>query len=349
VEHSQQFSKHTLDYIGGTSMDLVTGATGHIGNVLVRRLVDDGAKVRTLVLPNEDLTPLEGLPVEIVVGDILDPDSLQPAFKDIQTAYHLAGMISIMPGANEYVRHVNLEGTLNVLQAAHQAGINRLVYTSSIHALSRIPHGTTIDEQIPFDSEHAISAYDQSKAAASIAVQEAMQSGLNAVIICPTGVIGPYDFRRSEMGQLIIDAMRSGPQLYVEGAYDFVDVRDVADGLVSAARRGRRGESYILSGEQIKIDWLISTVQRLAGMRAVMIKVPMSLAILSTRFAPTYYRLARTRPRFTRYALETVTSNSVISSDKARRELNYLPRSLSESLRDTVQWFRENNANPATT
>jgi dihydroflavonol-4-reductase len=323
-------------------MIIVTGATGHIGNVLVRKLLDRGERVRALILPGEALVPLEGLDVEIVEGDVLEPDSLQQAFQGGRVVYHLAGMISIMPGANEMVRRVNLEGTQNVLQAARLVGVRRLVYTSSIHALKRVPHGITIDEEIPFDPQNAISAYDQSKAAASLAVQKAIRDGLDAVIACPTGVIGPYDYRRSEMGQLILDAMQKRPQWYVEGAYDFVDVRDVADGLIQASEKGRRGESYILSGEQITVGWLISTVQRIAGVRAALLKVPMRLARFVANFTPAYYRLARTRPRFTPYALETVASNSVISYQKARRELGYAPRPLSESLADAVEWFRAN-------
>jgi dihydroflavonol-4-reductase len=323
-------------------MITVTGATGHIGNVLVRRLIDQGVRVRALVPPGEDSIPLDGLAVELVEGDVLDLRALQQAFKGAQVVYHLAGMISIMPGVNEMVRRVNLEGTKNVLKAARQEGVRRLVYTSSIHALQRVPHGITIDEKIPFDPVNAISAYDQSKAAASLAVQEAIREGLDAVIACPTGVIGPYDFRRSEMGQLILDAMQTRRQLYVEGAYDFVDVRDVAEGLIQTSEKGRRGESYILSGEQITVDWLISTVQCLAGAPARLLKIPMGLARFVARFTPPYYQLTRKRPRFTPYALETVISNSVISNNKARRELSYAPRPLTETLSDTVRWLRAN-------
>jgi nucleoside-diphosphate-sugar epimerase len=330
-------------------MNLVTGATGHIGNVLTRILLEKGEKVRALVLPGEDLTPLEGLNVEITEGDVLDPASLKEAFQGVQDVYHLAGVISIMPGKNDLLRRVNVQGTHNVLEAARHAKIRRLVYTSSIHAITRIPHGATIDENIPFDPEHAISEYDRSKAEASLAVQQAAREGMDAVIVCPTGVIGPYDYRHSEMGSLILDCSQNPMQFWIDGAYDFVDVRDVAQGIILANEKGRSGESYILSGEQISVHSLMKTIREITGLKSIHIRVPISLAHFAARFTPLYYRLANIRPRFTHYALETVASNSVISNAKARKELGYQPRSLRESLADTVRWFQENRQHLSTT
>ncbi|MBN2147945.1 MAG: SDR family oxidoreductase [Anaerolineales bacterium] len=322
-------------------MNLVTGACGHIGNVLVRELLAAGEKVRTLVLPEEDRTPLQGLDVEIVEGNVLDAQSLDAAFKDVEYAYHLAGIISIMPGRDEFLRTVNIVGTRNIIHAARTAGIRRLVYTSSIHALRRVPHGIVIDETVPFDPANAISAYDYSKAQASLEVRKAMVEGLDAVIACPTGVIGPYDYRRSEMGTLIFDCARAKPQFYVTGAYDFVDVRDVVKGLILARERGRAGETYILSGERITVLRLMESIREITGRHFPRFKVPLSLARFAAIFTPFYYRLARAKPRFTPYSLETITSNCDISHAKAERELGYSPRPLRESLRDTVSWFKE--------
>ena len=215
-------------------MILVTGATGHIGNVLIRKLLDRGEKVRALIWRDEDTTPLKNLEVEKVAGDVLDPASLEPAMRDVDTVYHLAGIISIMPGKNPFMWRVNVEGTRNVLEAARHANIRRLIYTSSIHAIARAPHGVTMDESLGFDQDNPYGEYDRSKAAASLAVQNAAAEGLDAVIVCPTGVIGPNDFRGSEMGEVIRSASEARTMLYVEGAYDFVDVRDVADGLIAA-------------------------------------------------------------------------------------------------------------------
>jgi len=322
---------------------LVTGATGHIGNVLVRKLVDLGEKVRVLILPGEDSRSLAGLEVERVSGDVLDTSSLWECFKGVKGVFHLAGIISIMPGENALVRQVNVQGTANVLQAAMQAGVKRLVYTSSIHALTRIPHGKTVDESAPFDPENPYGVYDQSKAQATLQVIKAAQAGLNAVIACPTGVIGPYDYRSSMMGDVIRSAALRKLTPYVDGAYDFVDVRDVADGLIAAAEKGAPGASYILSGQRISVRYLLETVHEITGRGFARFKIPLSLARLVSHFTPYYYRLSQASPRFTPYSLEVLQSNSVISHEKATRELGYQPRPLYESIRDAIQWFFEQN------
>jgi dihydroflavonol-4-reductase len=192
---------------------------------------------------------------------------------------------------------------------------------------------------VPFDAEHALSSYDSSKASASLEVLDAVHHGLDAVIVCPTGVIGPYDFRLSEMGQLILDCVEHKPMLYVDGAYDFVDVRDVAQGLLLAGEKGRCGESYILSGEQMEVPNIIKIVQEILGERLFSLKIPLKLANLTAKITPLYYRLTHAKPRFTPYSLATIASNSVISHAKARLELGYHPRPLRDTISDTVKWF----------
>lgn len=323
-------------------MILVTGSTGHIGNVLVRKLMERGENIRCLVLPQDDLTPLVGMDVEIVLGNVLDSTSLERAMDGVSDVFHLAGMISIMPEKDELVHKVNVEGTRNMLQAAEKAGIKRLVYTSSIHALNRVPHGVVIDEKVPFDPVNAISSYDQSKAEASLLVKEAASNGLNAILACPTGVVGPYDYKGSEIGQVILDSMNNGLNLYLDGAYDFVDVRDVAEGLILAWEKGKTGETYILSGEQITVERIVNFVKESIGQKPARLKVPMALAKFAARFTPTYYRWFSKTPRFTPYSLETLESNSVISNRKASEELGFKPRRLQESIRDSILWFKEN-------
>ena len=321
-------------------MWLVTGATGHIGNVLVRRLLERGEKVRALILPGESVESLSGLPVEAAEGDVLNFDSLFKPFEGIRGVFHLAGIISIMPGTNHVVRRVNVEGTKNILRMARERKVRKLVYTSSIHAIRRVEDGI-IDESLPYDPENPYGEYDRAKAEATLEVQQAARSGLEAVIACPTGVIGPYDFRGSLMGSVIRTAAETKPTLYVDGAYDFVDVRDVADGLIAASKNGRRGESYILSGQRITVRYLLETVREITGRHFFQMKVPFDLAKLAAAFTPMYYNLSRATPRFTPYSLEVLRSNANISHAKATRELGYHPRSLYESIKDTVKWFLE--------
>jgi dihydroflavonol-4-reductase len=320
-------------------MWLVTGATGHVGNVLVRKLLERGEKVRAMILPGECCESISGLKVEAFDGDVLDLDSIFQSMRGVKGIFHLAGVISIMPGANPFVRKVNVDGTKNILRAAKESGVKKLIYTSSIHAIRRVEDGM-IDETVPYDMDNPYGAYDRSKAEATLEVLKAADSGLEAVVICPTGVIGPFDFRRSMMGALIHDAAAAKPTLYVDGAYDFVDVRDVADGLISAAENGKRGESYILSGQKISVRYLLETVREITGRNFFQMKIPFDLARFAALFTPMYYQMANTTPRFTPYSLEVLQSNSNISHAKATRELGYSPRSLSESLRDTVKWFK---------
>lgn len=320
----------------------MTGATGHIGNVLVRKLLDQGEKVRALIWRGEDTTPLKDLDVEQVVGDILEPASLEPAMRGVETVFHLAGIISIMPGRNPFVWRVNVEGTRNVLEAARHASIRRLIYTSSIHAIAHAPHGVTMDELLGFDQNTPYGEYDRSKAAASLEVQKAVAKGLDAVIVCPTGVIGPYDFRGSEMGEVIRSASEAHTMFYVEGAYDFVDVRDVADGMIAAKEHGRRGESYILSGQKLSVRYMLETVREVTGKAFASVKIPFSLAEFAARFTPWYYMKTKAKPRFTPYSLEVLQSNANISCRKAVTELGYKPRPVYELIADTVRWFLEN-------
>lgn len=321
-------------------MWLVTGATGHIGNVLVRKIIERGEKVRVLTLPGESVESISGLEVEAAQGDILNLDAVFESFRGIRGVFHLAGIISIMPGKNQFVRRVNVDGTKNILRAAKESGVEKLVYTSSIHAIKRVEDGV-INESLPFDPNNHYGEYDRTKAEATLEVQKAAHSGLEAVIACPTGVIGPYDFRGSLMGDIIRTAAEEKPTLYVDGSYDFVDVRDVADGLIAAAKHGKRGESYILSGQRISVRYMLETVREITGGRFFQMKVPFDLAKFAALFMPMYYSLSHATPRFTPYSLEVLRSNANISHAKATRELEYQPRSLYESIRDTVKWFLE--------
>ena len=323
-------------------MILVTGATGHIGNVLVRELLCKNEIVRVLVLPSEDASPLDGLDVDIVEGDVRQVGSLIQAFSGCEVVYHLAGIISILPGKKELLHQINVVGTRNVVDACLEAGVRRLIYTSSIHAVKEPPHGTIVDETWPYDPDAVLGDYAKSKAQATLEVLGGVKRGLEAIIACPTGVIGPYDYRISEMGQLIIDLVKGKLKAYLDGAYDFVDVRDVAKGLVLVYEKGRQGESYILSGEQVTIRGLLLMLEEATGIEAPTFRIPRWLARTVGKLATPYYILTKTNPLFTAYSVDVLTSNSQISSVKARRELGYSTRPIKESIADAVAWFREN-------
>ncbi len=324
-------------------MVVVTGATGHIGNVLVRKLVAHNYPVRALVLPGEDLRSLKGLPVEIVTGDVTDYDSLLKAFKGAGYVYHLAGIISISSdyqGKVNKLQKVNVEGTRNVVKACFAQKIKRMVYASSIHAFPELPHGQTIVETKAFNTDKVLGGYARSKAEATNIVLDAVEKGLDAVIVHPTGVIGPFEYTRSNTGQLIYDFLHKRLYAYIDGAYDFVDVRDVAQGLFLACKKGRRGENYILSGEQVTIKQLLNYLEESSGIRAPNFKIPMWFARLTAPLAELYYLILRQKPLFTAYSLYTLCSNSLTQHKKASMELGYKPRPIKDTIFDAVKWMK---------
>lgn len=323
-------------------MILVTGGAGHLGNVLVRALLEKGEKVRVLVLPGEDVSSLAGLDCEKVEGNILHMQDLRKAMEGVDLVYHMAALVAITSDKYELMYKVNVEGTQNVIDACREMGVRRLVYTSSIHALGRATDGAAVNEMIAFDQSNPSGAYDRTKAIASALVQDAAINGLDAVIVLPTGVIGPNDFRRSEMGEMILTWMQQRPSISTDGAYDFVDVRDVAEGHILAAKFGRSGEAYLLSGTHVTVTHYRQLVQEAAGIHSHEIKIPGWFVMFIAPMAEFFYKVTRTRPRITRYAIETLQSNSNITCLKAETELGYHHRPLRETVADTVQWWREN-------
>ena len=320
---------------------VVTGATGHIGNVLIRELLKQGCVVRALVLPDDDCRPLGDLDVEIVYGDVTDLTSLELTFAGADLIFHLAGIVTIMPGMAEVLERVNVGGIRNVITACRSTGVRRLVYTSSIHAIAEPPHGTVIDESQPFDPDRVLGDYARSKARATLLlIEEVNKGGLDAVICCPTGIIGPFDYSISNIGQLILDFASGHLRSYVSGAYDFVDVRDVARGLILASKKGKTGRHYIFSGAQVQVPELMDELAVNVGYPAPTYRIPAVIARAAGVLASSYYRLLRRRPVFTAYSIDVLRSNSQVSSARAREELGFTTRPWQESVRDHVDWFR---------
>lgn len=324
-------------------MIVVTGATGHIGNVLVRALLDKGEEVRVFLLPGEPTDSLDGLHYQTARGNIMDVKSLAKAFQGADYVIHLTGIISITPGHKKELEEINVQGTKNVISACLRAEVKRMVYVSSIHAFVEPPKKEYITEDSPVIPEGVKGQYAKTKAEATLAVLKAVKNkGLDAVVCCPTGVIGPYDYKISEMGRLILDFARKKLKAYLNGAYDFVDVRDVAEGLYLAAKKGKKGEIYILSGERVSIREILDILQEATGANPPDVVLPAWLAIAVSPFAILHYRLRRQKPLFTAYSVKTLMSNSRTDHAKPRRELGYTARSVRESMADAFQWFRDN-------
>ncbi len=321
-------------------MDLVTGASGHLGNTLTRKLLRSGRKVRVFLRPSSDHRCLEGLDVEKSYGDLQDADSLMQACNNIDAVYHTAAEISIMPLCNKRLSRINLQGTENVIAACLKNHVAKLIYTSSIQALPDVVNGSLVDEKIGFGLHHK-SAYRRTKAAASSRVLEAVDQGLNAVVLCPTGFIGPYDFKISLIGQFLIDYLQQKHRFIIDGAYDFVDTRDVAQAHMAAYKKGKLGQTYIISGHQVSMRQLVEMLSRLTKKRAPKYWLGHSLAGLTAYAATCYYWLSGKNPQFTPYSLETIRSNSRFSYKKAARDLEYAPRPFEQSLQDALCWYKE--------
>jgi len=322
-------------------MDLVTGSTGFLGNVLIRELLSRGHKVRAFHRPESDTSMLDGLDIEKSTGDILDLESLKKAFNGVDTVYHLASVISIMPGRDRKLVRCNHEGTKNVIEACIACGVKKLIYTSSIHALKEPPEGVTIDEKCSYDPDCRMGEYDRSKARASLDVIESGKKGLHTVILCPTGIMGPYNWKISSITRMFIDYHNGNMNMGIHGAYDFVDVRDVAAGHILAAEKAPSGAQYILSGQRVTIRDIFVMLEEITGIKAPSIYIPTGLARFYFLFTPIYYRIFKKTPIYTTYSLNTLQSNSFISSAKAIEELGYEARSIKESIEDTFSWLSD--------
>ncbi len=323
-------------------MFVVTGATGLLGNVLARTLVErGGAPVRALARPTSDLTSLAGLDVQVVTGDLADQPSLVRAFSGADVVFHVAGMVSIARGGLAQLLQTNTEGTANVVAACRAAEVRRLVYCSSIHAFAVPPGGTCFTEESLVDPARATGAYDRSKAEATLVVRRAVEEGLDAVTVYPTALTGPYDYRPSYTGELVIQCARGRLPAYVDGAYNFVDVRDVVTGMVAAAATAKPCDGYILAGHNITVRELLQTIETVTGAPAPSLRVPIGLLRALTPVIPVYYWVTRQRQLFTPYSLDVLTSGCTMTNEKAERELGYRPRPFLETIQDEVRWFRE--------
>lgn len=320
---------------------VVTGASGHLGANLVSELVARGESVRALV--HRSSAGLDRLGVEQVAGSVTDPASLTAAFAGATRVYHLACVISLGGDADGRVRAVNTDGTANVARACREAGVARLVHVSSINVFDQHPVDRSLDETRSRinDETPKQGAYNRSKAAAERAVREAIELGLDAVIVNPTAITGYVDHGPSQLGQMLLDlATRKLPAL-LDGGFDFVDVRDVAAGTIAAGDQGQTGANYILGGFWHSLKELAEAASSVTGVPAPRMITPVWMARLSVPIATLVARLGNKQPAVTHEALDVFATNRLVSSDKAKRELDYAARPMAESVRDAYRWFAE--------
>jgi len=323
---------------------VVTGASGHIGANLVRTLIQNGRRTRSLV--HVHYQGIDGLDTEVVKGDICDRDSLRDIFKGAEVVYHLAACISLSMKGWPRLEAINVNGTRNVVEACLASGVKRLVHFSSIHALNGEPFDTPIDEERPLNDSPGCPPYDRSKALGEIEVRRGIEKGLDAVIIYPTAVVGPYDCEPSYLGEAIIDLATHKLPAMVTGGYDWVDVRDVVQGALVAEKNAATGEGYLLSGHWLSMKDIAGMVREITGTPPPGITIPLWLAHLGVPLVALWSKMAGQRPLYTKFSLKALKSNRHMSHEKASRDLGYQPRPFTESLRDTLAWFRDNGQLP---
>ncbi|MGA2158564.1 MAG: NAD-dependent epimerase/dehydratase family protein [Dehalococcoidia bacterium] len=319
---------------------VITGASGHLGINLIRALISKGRQVGTLSHISD--TGLEGLKVEYSKGDVGSLSSLVAAFEGADVVYHLAAHISLMMDDWPRCREVNVVGTANVVEACRLSGVKRLVHFSSIHALCQEPLSTPVDESRPHVDSPKAPPYDRSKAAGEKIVRKAIDDGLNAIVINPTAVVGPYDYRPSHFGLALLQMARGKLPVLIEGGFDWVDVRDVVDCAIKAEEMAPAGSNYLLSGEWLSVKEVANIVAGIVGKKAASLVCPMSVAHACSPIVTFSSRLVGARPIFTRASLKALVSNHHILHDKATRELGYNPRPIRQTIADTIQWFKDN-------
>lgn len=316
---------------------LVTGAAGHLGNNVVRQLLARGRKVRVLV--HSESASFDGLDLEKSPGDILDRSSLDGAFEGVDVVYHFAAKVSILPKEGPSVTRTNTLGPKNVVDACLAHRVRRLVHASSVHALTPGGSNGVTDENCAPNRDPGAPAYDRSKAAGEGEVRAGIERGLDAVIVNPTAVIGPHDYRPHLAGRALIDMYLGKLPTSVEGGFNWVDARDVVAGALAAETRGRTGENYLLSGHWAPMPDLAAMMERATGRRGPRLVSPLWLARIGVPFIGAYAKLTGSQPLYTGPSLRALTEHRECDNGKARTELGFAPRPLATTIAETFAFY----------
>ena len=328
---------------------LITGATGFLGRAVLQLLLAHSCRILALVMDKDPLAYTIPENVTVFCGDLTDKDTLRSFFAaggDNFCVLHCAGIVSVASKPDEAIYRVNVQGTQNIIDLCCEFGAEKLVYVSSVHAIPEKPAPETITEPDRFAPDEILGDYGKSKSMATALVLEAAQSGLNASVVLPSGILGPGDLARGNMTRMLLAFCRGRLPLGVKGGYDFVDVRDVAVGVLACAERGKAGECYILSGHYTTIQDMFSLTASQLGRKAPKFCVSATLASCA---APVFEKIAQLRgerPFFTPYSIAVLRSNGHFSNAKAVGALGFHARPLKETLKSMILWFQGQNLIP---
>ena len=318
----------------------VTGATGHVGNVLCRMLSGRGFHVRAFVHQYKPNIP--DADIDMIEGDLLDISSLDRLCRDMDIVIHLAARISINGKDRDIVYRTNVQGTQNLVDVCQKLKTKRFIHFSSIHTLEQFPLDKELNETRPY-IEHSDMVYEESKTTAEKIVLKAVESGLKGVVIIPTAIIGPYDFRPSYLGQALIKIYNNALPMLVPGGYNWVDVRDVVDCALIDAEKDKPGDRYIVSGHWESLENLSRFIGEITGRKTPSFVAPTLLAKIGQPFISFYSKMNSTEPLYTLNSLNILKySNRMITHALASGKLGYNPRPLAETLKDTFDWYRQN-------
>ncbi len=321
---------------------LVTGATGHLGANLVRQLLIRDEKVRVLLRKKSRNLEVVGLDVETAYGDISDLESIKKAVFGCERVYHLAAFVSIRSGDRDKLYDINVLGTRRVMQACRQQGVEKVVHCSSFGAVGTNPAGPS-NEDWAVSPYELTTDYEISKTFAELEVYKEVVRGLPAVIVNPSGIVGPWDFKPSLLGKTIIDFANGKMRGYINGAFDFVAVRDVVEGHMLAMDKGIVGERYLLTGEELTIGQTLDWLEELTGVKKPGLRIPTSLmqkiAIVKDWVERKLF--PKVTPRFNYHSIRILSSGKYGNNARAVQELGLKPTPVKEAYRESVTWFKE--------
>ena len=326
---------------------LVTGAAGYLGLTVTKQLVRQGAKVRAFILANDPARKYLPAEVEVYEGDLTQKASLEAFFQlpEGSEAYvlHIASIVSSKPEWSQKVIDVNVGGTRNIIDLCLATpGIKRMVYCSSTGAIPDQPRGTAIKETGHFDASLVPGCYSQSKALASQAVLDAChEQGLHASIVHPSGIMGPGDYARGEITQTMARIVRGELRMGLECDFNLCDVRDLANGLICAAQKGRDGECYILANKPVTFREFSDMALGAAGGRKIKVFFPLPLVMVAVKIMERLAKLTGRKPILTTFYLINVARNNCFDATKAEKELGYRTRSYQETIADHIRWMQE--------
>lgn len=328
---------------------LVTGAAGFLGGTICRQLIERGDRVRAFVLPDDRAIKYVPEEAEIVKGDLCDVASLERLFC-IPDGYesivlHIASIVTVNPEYNQKVMDVNVGGTKNIVEICKRhPECKKLVYCSSTGAIPELPKGQKISETKDFHTlnpEKVVGCYSQSKAKATQVVLDAAKEGLNACVVHPSGILGPEDFAVGETTSTLIKIINGEMPAGIAGSFNLCDVRDLANGTIAAADRGRCGECYILGNDEVSFKKFARLIAEESGCKGVQLFLPLGMAGFLARMMEKQAKKNGKKPVMTTFSVYNLARNNNFDSSKAKQELGYSTRSYRETIRDEIKWLKE--------